>query len=61
MADQPVATVPVVPNTAKPDFNLIVIHQFGVYTRGSQIFDPAQIAAVMASENAHFCRKTLPQ
>jgi len=57
MADEKQA--PVAP--AKPDFNLIVVHPFGEYSRGALIVDAAEIAAVMASENAHFCRKTLPQ
>lgn len=56
MADE---KMPVAP--AKPDFNLIVIHEFGEYKRGMQITDAAEIAAVIASENANSVRKTLPQ
>ncbi|CAB3784337.1 hypothetical protein [Pararobbsia alpina] len=56
MADE---KLPVAPG--KPDFNLIVVHPFGDYARGKQITDAAEIAAVMAGENAHFCRKTFPQ
>lgn len=57
MADEKQA--PVAP--VKPDFNLIVIHEFGDYKRGWPITDAAEIAAVMASENANSVRKTLPQ
>lgn len=45
----------------KPDFTLIVIHPFGDYKRGDPITDPTSIDAVLASENAAHCRKTLPQ
>lgn len=56
MADEKLPATP-----AKPDFNLIVVHPFGDYSRGHPITDAAEIATVMASENAHFVRKTLPQ
>lgn len=40
------------------DYVLVVIHPFADYQRGDRITDPAQIAAVMAGENAHHCVKT---
>lgn len=40
-----------------PDFILVVVYPFGDYARGAQITDPAEIAKVMASENAHHCNK----
>ncbi|WP_416052755.1 hypothetical protein [Cupriavidus basilensis] len=39
------------------DFELVVIHAFGDYERGTRISDPATIAAVMAGDNAHHCHK----
>jgi len=39
------------------DFELVVIHQFGFIERGTRISDPAQIAEILAGENAHHCHK----
>lgn len=43
-----------------PDFILVVIYPFGDYARGAQITDPAEIAKVLASENAHHVNKVNP-
>lgn len=44
-----------------PDHHLVVVHPFGDYRRGDAITAPAEIAAVLAGENAHHCRKIIPQ
>jgi hypothetical protein len=43
------------------DHHLVVVHPFGDYRRGDAIKDPAEIAAVLAGENAHHCRKVITQ
>lgn len=40
------------PLAPAPAFVLTVIHAFGNYRRGDIITDPAEIAVVMAGENA---------
>lgn len=46
---------------AASDHHLVVVHPFGSHNRGDAITDPAEIAAVLAGENAHHCRKVFPQ
>lgn len=43
-----------------PDFILVVVYPFGDYARGAQITDPAEIAKVLDSENAHHVNKVKP-
>jgi hypothetical protein len=40
-----------------PAFHLIVIHPFGAYGKGARISDAAEIAAVLAGENAAACNR----
>jgi hypothetical protein len=40
-----------------PAFHLIVIHPFGAYGKGARISDAAEIAAVLAGENAGACNR----
>ncbi|RKR46313.1 hypothetical protein [Paraburkholderia sp. BL17N1] len=49
--------------TKKPvaDRTLVVVHAFGDYRRGDSITDPDEVADVLKSENAHHCRKVIPQ
>lgn len=42
---------------AAPEFHLIVIHPFGAYGKGAHITDAAEIAAVLAGENAGSCNR----
>lgn len=56
MADEKQPAAP-----AKPDHHLVVVHPFGEYRRGDAIADADEIATVLAGENAHHCRKILPQ
>ncbi|MBB3258218.1 hypothetical protein F4827_003086 [Paraburkholderia bannensis] len=43
------------------DRTLVVVHAFGDYRRGDSITDPDEVDAVLKSENAHHCRKVIPQ
>lgn len=43
------------------DRTLVVLHAFGDYRRGDSITDPDDVAGVLNSENAHHCRKVIPQ
>lgn len=43
------------------DRTLVVVHAFGDYRRGDSITDPGEVDAVLKSENAHHCRKVIPQ
>lgn len=45
---------------APPLHHLTVIHPFGDYRRGDQITDPAEIAAVLAGENAAHVNRVFP-
>jgi len=45
----------------KPEFELVVIHPFGEYTRGQHIKNAAEIKAVLDSENRHHCHKIQPK
>lgn len=56
MADE---KAPVVP--AKPDFFLVVTHEFGDYQKGDKITDADEIAAVSAGENHRSVRRVFPQ
>jgi hypothetical protein len=49
------------PITPKSDHHLTVVHPFGTYRRGDAITDDAEIAAVLAGENAHHCRRVFPK
>jgi hypothetical protein len=45
-------------NTPAPlGYYLVVANAFGEYARGATIKEPAQIEAILQSENAHYCRK----
>ncbi len=59
MAKQDAAPAPALPAVpaAAPAFVLVVVHPFGDYQRGDRIADPAEVDAVLASENAHHCNK----
>jgi len=48
---------------AKPvaDRTLVVVHAFGDYRRGDSITDAVEVANILGSENAHHCRKVIPQ
>lgn len=43
------------------NFHLVVIHDFGDYTRGTRIEDADEIARILASENAQHCNKVAAQ
>lgn len=56
MADE---KAPVVP--AKPDFHLVVKHEFDGYQRGQKIEDADEIASVLAGDNHRAVMRVFPR
>lgn len=46
---------------AKPDFHLVVKHEFAGYQRGDKITDATEIASVMAGDNHRSVTRVFPQ
>lgn len=60
MAAKP-TTDSAMPAPATSQFELVVIHPFDSYQRGDRISDPAEVARVSDSEQAHHCNRVVKQ